>query len=103
MKNPVKKIRSELEDFLKKEHKIDIIYDRGPFHGGLARIYEDKKLLLNRFIPDEEKVSIMARAIIEAGYPLDLLNKLSRDFVLKFKSPDLVSNALSKDEMKKRV
>ncbi len=85
MKQPlIKKIRSELEDFLKNEHGIAIIYDRGAFHGGYARIYEEKRLLLNRFIPDEEKASIMARAILESGLPFDELKDEVQEFIRKF-------------------
>ncbi|MCK5520288.1 MAG: hypothetical protein KAI81_04185 [Candidatus Marinimicrobia bacterium] len=86
MKHPIKSIRSDLEEFLRGKHGVEIIYDRGPFHGGVARIYEDKKLLLNRFIPDEEKASIMARAVIDAKYPLDDLKDNTLEFVKRFKS-----------------
>ena len=92
MKHPVRRIREELERFLREEHGISIIYDRGTFHGGYARIYEERKLLINRFLPDEEKASILAQAVIEADLPADALKKTASDFVNKFRKTGIIAD-----------
>jgi len=81
----VRRIREELERFLRDSHGITIIYDRGSFHGGYARIYEDRKLLINRFLPDEEKASILAQAVLDAELPTEDLKKSASDFIEKFR------------------
>ncbi len=59
-------ILNELEETAKKLG-YRVRYEKGTFIGGRCRVYQDKILVVNKFLPIEGKITTIARTLGEIG------------------------------------
>jgi hypothetical protein len=84
------KIRAGMEKFLQK-HDVSVEYGSGKFYGGACTLNESMRIVLNRHIPVEEQISILAKSFWDMEINLEGLQSPALDFVMKFapnKKPD---------------
>ncbi len=84
------KIRQTMEKFL-QTREISVEYGSGRFHGGLCTLNQATRIVVNRHIPVEEQISILAKSFWDMQIDLEGLPPIAFDFVMKFapdKKPD---------------
>lgn len=81
--NKARKIRQELENFL-TDNAITLEFGTGGFYGGGCLVHSESRIVVNKNIPVEEQITIIARSIIELDLKLERLKPTSRSFVEEF-------------------
>ncbi|HDR05070.1 MAG TPA: hypothetical protein ENN84_07485 [Candidatus Marinimicrobia bacterium] len=80
------KILHSMETFL-EAHQVSIEYGSGNFYGGVCTLNQARRIVVNRHIPVEEQIMILAKSFWDMQIDFDGLSKQALEFVMKF-SPD---------------
>lgn len=77
------KIKKELENFL-TDQQIVLEYGSGGFYGGGCLVHRESRIVVNKNIPVEEQITILARSILELNLNIAQLKPVTLAFIHEY-------------------